>query len=119
MPKLKKKTTKAPSEDWSERPDGPVVIDVGLPGDGAVYELSSRFRFWLENAHPKRRPATDVFLGIPFETEQQFESGHRPYWEYIALMLTGLSCEELRKFGGLRIVEPVTEREWCATFSPG
>src|SRR5262245_21109786 len=102
MPKLKKKATAKPVEDWSQRPEGPLVLEVGLPGDGAVYELSPRFDVWLEETCPDRRRASTVFVGFPNDRMEDFEKFQRPYWEYVALMLTGFSLEELREWKEVR-----------------
>jgi hypothetical protein len=117
MPKVKKIASTEEKNSWAERPAGPLVIEVGLPGSGAVYELNPRFEIWLEDTFPRRRRASNVVVGIPYRTDQEFESGHRPHWESVALMLTGLSREQLREFGTLRVVQPSTGKTWEAAIA--
>jgi hypothetical protein len=45
-----------------------------------------------------------VFVG--YDTRAEFEELHGPMWKQIAMMLTGLTWEQIESMGGVRIYDP-------------
>jgi len=82
-----------------------IVIEVGKQSDGATFMLSPWTQVLLEERSLAPLPATAVFLS--FDTRKAFEDPHGPWWEPVAFLLTGLTRQQLREFGGFCIVDPV------------
>jgi hypothetical protein len=49
-------------------------------------------------------PASSVF--VSFDTQWSFERFHGPMWTQIAMLLTGLSEEQIQDLGGFSFVSP-------------
>lgn len=85
---------------------GPLEIHVGLQRDGCAYELRPRSRDLVRSRFPHARPARSLFVG--YDSQADFEAVHGPMWDQVALMLTGLTAEQLRGLGGYVVRDPVT-----------
>jgi hypothetical protein len=96
--------------DDVEKTNGPLVIYVGRQHDGAVYELGPLSEIRMEDNYPHVQRLPDVMLG--YEQKQDFERLHGPLWGQVALMLTGLTPEQVNNLGGVRLYEPRTQTEW-------
>jgi hypothetical protein len=93
--------------------EGPLIIHIGLYGDGCVYELNPLTRLRVKEMFPQAPMIPQVFLGL--EKKEDFESWHSPYFQIVGAMLTGLTPDQIRHTGGLRICDPVAETtiwEW-------
>lgn len=84
-----------------------VKILVGRQGDGCTYSLHPASRRLILQRFPGVHPAPSVFIG--YETRDDFERYQGPMWGQIALLLTGLSENQLRKIGGFLIYDPMSE----------
>jgi hypothetical protein len=93
-----------------DKPNGPLLIYVGRQHDGAVYELGPRTEWRLEKAFPQTTRLPSVFLG--YEKTEDFERLHGRLWEQVAVMLTGLSLEQINNLGGFRICDSEEKKEW-------
>ena len=87
----------------------PLEIYVGQQGDGCTYQLHPKSRIRIEQRHPKLNLAPNVFVG--YTTGTEFCKIHGPLWPHIAHILTGLNEKEIREMGGIRIYDPMAERE--------
>lgn len=86
-----------------------IKISVGRQGDGGVYELHPLSEMKLMREHPDVRRVPSVFVG--YRSKDEFESLHGPLWPQIAMMLTGLSWEQLQQMGGVTIEDVVNGRD--------
>ncbi|MCI0456092.1 MAG: hypothetical protein L0Z62_03815 [Gemmataceae bacterium] len=94
-----------------KQPTGPLVIYVGRQGHGVVYELSPASHTRIRTSFPEARPA--AFLNLAYHpTPLPFEALHGPTWGQVALLLTGLTAEQLQTLGGIRLHDPQTETTW-------
>jgi hypothetical protein len=82
-----------------------IVIEVGKQSDGATFMLSPWTKVLLEERSLAPFPASAVYLS--FDTVKAFEDPNGPWWEPVAFLLTGLTRQQLREFGGFSIVDPV------------
>lgn len=82
-----------------------IVIEVGKQSDGATFMLSPWTQVLLEERALAPFPAKAVFLS--FDSRKAFEDPNGPWWEPVAFLLTGLTRQQLREFGGFSIVDPV------------
>lgn len=100
-----------------EEPNGPLVIYVGRQATGCTYQMGPISRRRIREAFPDARIAPSVFVG--YETKQDFEKAHGPIWDQLAIILTGLTREQIDKLGGIRIYDPVAESKWELTAATG
>jgi hypothetical protein len=94
-----------PVEHDGRVPMPQIVIEVGKQSDGATFMLSPWTQVLLEERALAPFPATAVFLS--FDTSKAFEDPNGPWWDPVAFLLTGLTRQQLREFGGFSIVDPV------------
>ncbi len=95
----------------TDPPGTPLIIDVGLGGHGAVYELDPLSFDRLRAAFPKARPA--AFINVGYDPDgTDFEEQHGATWPLVAQILTGLTAEQMQTLGGVRIHDPMKERNW-------
>lgn len=88
---------------------GTILINIGRQSDGCTYQLHPRSSDEIRSRFPRARPVPSVFIG--YETQAEFEELHGPIWRQVALMLTGLSWEQIEAMGGVRLYDPVAEQE--------
>ena len=96
--------------------DDVLTIEVGWQGDGGVYLLGLRSQERIREAFPDARIISDML--IAYDKKRDYERYHRPYWEQIARMLTGLTDEQIARLGGIRIYEVYPNKviwEWKPT----
>src|SRR5262249_17908666 len=110
-----KKPTLKPDKPL-EKPAGPLMINVGRTSQCAAYELPPPFSVWIREAFPEVPRIPSVVLY--YRSQQEFESAHGPYWETVARMLTGFSCEQLRDWGSVRLKNYATGEEWDVPLAP-
>mgnify|MGYP001426042618 CR=1 FL=1 len=82
----------------------PLVIHIGRQSDGCAYELNPRSVAVIRARYPGVRAVPSVFVG--YDTRTEFEELHGPMWKQIAMMLTGLSWEQIEQMGGVSIYDP-------------
>jgi hypothetical protein len=85
-----------------------IDIAVGRQADGGAYELDPLSRKLIERRFPGLEPPRQVFLAYP--KREDFKRVHGPLWRHVALMLTGLTDEQLEELGGFRIYDPLHSR---------
>jgi hypothetical protein len=86
-----------------------IDIAVGRQSDGGAYELEPLSRRLIDRRFPGLEPPGQVF--VEYAKREDFERVHGPLWRHIALMLTGLTEEQLEELGGFRIFEPLARGE--------
>jgi hypothetical protein len=96
------------SVEPSRGPLGPIEILVGRQSDGCTYGLSPTSRKLIRKRYPEARMAPSVFIST--DTQSDFEATQGPIWDQVAIILTGLSEDKLREFGGYRIYDPMNKR---------
>lgn len=92
---------------------GPLVIAVGWQHDGGVYMLQPWDEARIREAFPDAVINPGMLVG--YDKSEDFERFHRPYWQQIALMLTGLTPEQIAHFGGVRLWDAAAHKvlwEW-------
>jgi hypothetical protein len=92
---------------------GPLEIAVGWQGNGGTYQLQPWDRRRIREAFPEAVMIPSIF--IQYDEKEGYERFHRPYWQQFALMLTGLTAEQIARFGGIRLWDAETEKvlwEW-------
>ena len=85
----------------------PLVIQIGRQRDGCTYQLHPTSLIQIKKTFPNAQPAPRVFVG--YEPQSDFETIHGPFWKQIATILTGLSWDQIRTLGGIKIYDPATE----------
>jgi hypothetical protein len=91
----------------SRGPLGPVEIEVGFQG-GCAFGLAWLSRELIRKRFPRARMVPGVY--IERDGKADFEADHlESIWKHVALLLTGLTEEELAELGGYRVYDPVEE----------
>ena len=86
---------------------GPVNVLVGRQSNGLTYALHPNSLQVIRKHFPAVHPQPSIFLGRDAQSDYEVASGTR--YDQIAVLLTGLSLEELAELGGYRIVDPITD----------
>ncbi|MFY9820235.1 MAG: hypothetical protein WAM82_02565 [Thermoanaerobaculia bacterium] len=86
----------------------PIVIEVGKQMNGATFRLSPKTEAMLASRIPNWSPASSIF--VSFDTQWDFDRLHGPMWTQIAMLLTGLSEEQIQDLGGFVFMTP-TDKE--------
>jgi hypothetical protein len=86
----------------------PIVIEVGKQTNGATFRLSPRTEAVLASQTSDWSPASSIF--VSFDTQWDFDRLHGPMWTQIAMLLTGLSEEQIQNLGGFIFMSP-TDKE--------
>jgi hypothetical protein len=85
----------------------PIVVEVGKQMNGATFRLSPKTEVMLASRIPDWSPASSIF--VSFDTQWDFDRLHGQ-WAQIAMLLTGLSEEQIQSFGGFIFMSP-TDKE--------
>jgi len=107
------------STSVSPGPLMPIVIYMTWQSLGNTFVLHPHSRTAIRRRFPKARQVSSI--SVEYLTRSDFEQTHGPIWDHIALVLTGLSSEQLAELGGYRIYDPATEQtvyESCAVAAP-
>lgn len=91
-----------------------MIIRIGRQWDGCVYRLDSLSKRRLKAAHPRTHVVPTVLIGYDPAKRDQFEARQASMWPQIAQILTGVSLEKLRAFGGVVLIDPEV-RGWQRT----
>jgi hypothetical protein len=97
-----------PNVEPTSGPLGPIEIRVAQRSDGCTYSLSPTSRKLILKRFPRANLAPNVFISTPARFD--LERTHGPIWGQVALILTGLSEEQIQQLGGYRVLDPVAER---------
>ncbi len=96
----------------TEGPLGPISIYVGIQHDGRTFALHPQSRAVIRNKYPHAARIDSVFVGlVPPADWATTVNPQDALYEQIALMLTGLSKEQLAEFGGFRVYDPRRKEE--------
>lgn len=79
---------------------------IGRQGDGCVYQLDPLSKRRLKAAHPRTHVVPAVLIGYDPDKRDQFEARQAAMWPQIAEILTGVSLDKLRAFGGVVLEDP-------------
>ena len=92
------------TDHLSQGPLGPVEIRVNGQGDSSGYALHPNSEDLVQKKFPHARLLGSVFVGherrVPLERDRQ-----ESIWDHVAMILTGLSAEQLNELGGYRIYD--------------
>ena len=81
-----------------------IIIDVGRQMDGATFRLSPQASARLAARKLGNPLASSLF--VTFTTQEAFERKHGSMWTQIAMLLTGLTADQIEEEGGFRFVNP-------------
>jgi hypothetical protein len=99
----KKKTYEvSPDMPNAENAKKILFMEAGWQGDQGVYGLSSWTKDRIREVYPDALIIPVILMGM--DKAGDYERYHRPYWEQIARMLTGLTSEQIGRLGGIRLV---------------
>jgi hypothetical protein len=82
----------------------PIVIHIGRQTDGCAYDLNPLSEREVKKRFPDAHGVPIVFVG--YGKEADFEVAHGPLWMQIAMMLTGLTAEQIEEMGGISLYDP-------------
>lgn len=85
-------------------PPDMVEVEVGWQTYSAFYDLDYPSEELIQAAYPDAKILDR--LVVRCKTREDLVEQQRPLWPQIAVLLTGLSLEQLARLGGYRIVEP-------------
>ena len=100
-------------EAQANRNGEPLLVWVGLDGEGSVYILDPRSEDRVREAFPEARVLPKVFFG--YKREEEFETLHGPLWPLAGTLLTGLTLEQIGQLGGVKFYLPRRDKvvwEW-------
>jgi hypothetical protein len=91
----------------------PIQVEVGRAVSSWTFGLDPLTRRALQLRFPGSCENDDVSIGVPFGAKgtpkwQRTTAAVRTLVEQVLPILTGLSVEQLRTFGGFQLVDPVT-----------
>jgi len=84
--------------------EGPLIIRIGLQGDGCVYRMDWRSKERLNVAHPRAHVVPTVLIG--YAKRDEFEKLQAPMWPQIAQLIAGVDLEKLKALGGVELYNP-------------
>jgi hypothetical protein len=93
--------------------DEPLEIDVTWQHDGGVYALAPLSEEAIREAFPEAVLPRMIMIG--HERDWDIDRLHRPHWQQLTLMLTGLRPEQIAQLGGVRLYDQDAEKtlwEW-------
>jgi hypothetical protein len=95
--------------DKLTKPREGLRIIVGWQGDGGVYQLDLASEKRIKAVYPEAPVISDGML-LGYDKKRDYNRYHRPHWQPIARMLTGLNDEQIARLGGIQIYDPVAAR---------
>lgn len=84
-------------------PDEGIVIEVGWQYDGGVYMLDPRSEDLIQEKYPEAVINPGILFG--YDDTKDVNRFHRPYWETLAQIITGLTPEQIAALGGVTIYD--------------
>jgi hypothetical protein len=94
----------------SQGPIGPLEIHYTCQRSGYTYYLSGYTELVLQQRFLQACQVQSVF--IETDTNKDFEASQGPIWDYIAIILTGLTPKQLDQMGGYHVRDPITDESW-------
>jgi len=85
-----------------------VVILMRRQNLNADFSLHPHSRTLIHRRFPNSRPVSSIT--IEWTTKDDFEQVHGPIWDHIAMVLTGLSIEQLETIDGYQVYDLKTEQ---------
>jgi len=82
-----------------------IVINIGRQSDGCTYQIHPRSRADIKKRFPAAHLVPTLFVG--YDSQTDFETFHSTMWKQIAMMLTGLTWEQIEQSGGVSMYDPV------------
>jgi hypothetical protein len=86
----------------------PIVIHVTRQSLGATFTLHPHSRTAIRRRFPSTRQVYSIY--IEHGTEFDFEQTNGLTWDHIAMVLTGLSLEQIEQLGGYCVFDLVAEQ---------
>lgn len=86
-----------------------IIINFGSQMEGHTFRLYPLTQRWIQEKFPDRERVASVFIG--FDRRQDIQLTPESVWVHVAILLTGLSLEEINQLGGFSVVNPVTKQE--------
>jgi hypothetical protein len=74
----------------------------------ADFSLHPHSRELIRRRFPDARPVSNI--SIEWTTKSDFEQQHGPIWEHIAMVLTGLTLDQLNSLGGYQVYDLMAEQ---------
>src|SRR5690242_12995194 len=102
------KPAKKPAKKKDPEPDRGIIIDVGWQNDGGVYMLNWRGEDLIREKYPDAVINPGILLG--YDETEDYNRFHRPHWESLAQIITGLTPEQIAALGGVTIYDPVAKK---------
>jgi hypothetical protein len=98
----------AAGTEVSSGPLARVVILMRRHSLGAELSLHPHSKTLIRRRFPEARPVSSI--SIEWSTKSDFEGEHGPIWDHIAVVLTGLSLEQLAALEGYQVYDLMAER---------
>jgi hypothetical protein len=76
---------------------------------GADFSLHPHSKTLIRRRFPKSRPVSSI--SIEWSTQADFEMQHGPIRDHVAVVLTGLTLDELAALGGDEVYDLIKERK--------
>jgi hypothetical protein len=98
-----KPATKKAKKKREPEPETGIVIEVGWQYDGGVYGLDPLSEDRIREKYPDALINPGILFG--YDETEDYNRFHRPYWETLAQIITGLTPEEMATLGEVTIYD--------------
>lgn len=98
----------------SPGPLTPVTIVMVRRSLGMTFSLHPHSRALVRRRYPDAQQVSSI--SVEYGTRHEFEELHGPIWEHVAIMLTGLSIDQLDQLEGFEIIDASTWQSVYASF---
>jgi hypothetical protein len=92
----------------ASKPDHGIIIDVGWQQDGGVYRPDVLSEDLIRVKYPEAVVNPGILFG--YDETEDFNRFHRPYWETLAQIITGLTPEQIAALGGVTFWDTDNEK---------
>lgn len=96
-----------PDGESSIGPLGPIVILIGRQSEGLSYSLSPSSKKLIWKMFPAANVTPSVFIAT---TRPNGATNQDRIWDQVAIILSGLSADQLERLGGYEVYDPVTRQ---------
>jgi len=80
-----------------------LTIEMTTQGNGWTFRLDPKSHALLTQRFDQIAIGSSIFVGT--DTRRSYEEIHGPMWDQIALLLTGLSLDQIEALGGYQVVD--------------
>ena len=80
-----------------------LTLEMTTQGNGWTFRLSPKTHALLKQRFDHAAIGSSLFVGT--DTRRSYEEIHGPMWDQIALLLTGLSLDQIEELGGYQVVD--------------